>query len=58
MERRDYTIADITKLGKDIGELNRLRDEGWEALRMVSTRGRRELRFVHRVDLLERRGTA
>ena len=55
MERWEYTIVDIRKLGKDIGELNRLGAEGWEAAGMVSTWGARELRFVHPAVLLKRR---
>jgi hypothetical protein len=55
MERWEYTIVDISKLSKDVGDLNRLGAEGWEAVGMVSTWGARELRFVHPVALLKRR---
>jgi len=30
MERWEYKIADLTKVEKDVGELNRLGAEGWE----------------------------
>ena len=55
MERWEYTLADLTKLDKDVGELNRLGGEGWEAVAMVSTWGTRQLRFVHPVVLMKRR---
>jgi hypothetical protein len=58
MDRWEYTIVDVSKLGKDVGELNRLGAKGWEAVGMVSTWGARELRFVHPVALLKRRLTA
>jgi hypothetical protein len=39
MDRWEYKIADLTKVEKDISELNRLGAEGWEAVGMVSTWG-------------------
>ena len=53
MERWEYKIADLTKVEKDIGELNRLGSEGWEAVGMVSTWGA-GARFVHPIALLKR----
>jgi hypothetical protein len=55
VEQWEYTFADVSGLGKDVGELNRLGSEGWEAVGMVSTWGAREWRFVHPVVLLKRR---
>jgi len=62
-ERWKYKIADLTKIEKDAGELNRLGAEGpeatghrsagprrlreWEAVGMVSTWGSAGWRFVH-----------
>ena len=57
MDRWEYKIADLTKVEKDIGELNRLGGEGWEAVGMVSTWGAGGLRFVHPIALLKRRVT-
>ncbi|MDA8297533.1 MAG: hypothetical protein M0004_13290 [Actinomycetota bacterium] len=54
MQRFEYTVADLTKLGKDLGELNRLGAEGWEAVGMVSSFGASEWRLVHPVVLLKR----
>ena len=54
MERWEYKIADLTKVEKDIGELNRLGAEGWEAIGMVSTWGAGGFRFVHPIALLKR----
>ena len=54
MERWEYKIADLTKAEKDIGELNRLGADGWEAVGMVSTWGA-GVRFVHPIALLKRR---
>ena len=54
MDRWEYKITDMTKLEKDIGELNRLGAEGWEAVGMVSTWGAGGFRFVHPVVLLKR----
>jgi hypothetical protein len=55
MDGWEYAIVDIPRLAKDIGELNRLGADGWEAVGMVSTWGAREMRFVHPVVLLKRR---
>jgi hypothetical protein len=54
MEHWEYTLADLAKLEKDVGELNRLGAEGWEAVGMVSTWGTRQLRLVHPVVLMKR----
>jgi hypothetical protein len=54
MERWEYKIADLTKVEKDVGELNRLGAEGWEAVGMVSTWGAGGFRFVHPIALLKR----
>ena len=56
LDRGEYKIADLTKVEKDIGELNRLGAEGWEAVGMVSTWGA-GVRFVHPIALLKRRVT-
>jgi hypothetical protein len=53
MSRWEYKIADMTKLEKEIGELNLLGAEGWEAVGMVSTWGA-GWRFVHPILLLKR----
>ena len=37
MDRWEYKVADLTKVEKDIDDLNRLGAEGWEAVGMVST---------------------
>ena len=57
MDRWEYKIADLTKVEKDIGELNRLGAEEWEAVGMVSTWGAGGFRFVHPIALLKRRVT-
>lgn len=57
VDRWEYKIADLTKVEKDIGELNRLGAEGWEAVCMVSTWGAGGFRFVHPIALLKRRVT-
>jgi hypothetical protein len=54
MQGWEYTIVDVSRLNKDIGELNRLGSDGWEAVGMVSTWGAREFRFVHPIVLLKR----
>ncbi len=54
MQRWEYRIADLTKVEKDIGELNRLGAEGWEAVGMVSTWGAGGFKFVHPIALLKR----
>lgn len=54
MERWEYRIADLTRVEKDISELNRLGAEGWEAVGMVSTWGV-GVRFVHPIARLKRR---
>jgi hypothetical protein len=55
VEQWEYAFVDISGLGKDVGELNRLGGQGWEAVGMVSTWGAREWRFVHPVVLMKRR---
>ncbi len=57
MDRWEYKVADLTKVEKDISELNRLGAEGWEAVGMVSTWGAGGYRFVHPIALLKRRLT-
>ena len=54
MARWEYKIADLTKVEKDITELNRLGAEGWEAVGMVSTWGAGGFKFVHPIALLKR----
>jgi hypothetical protein len=54
MERWEYKVADLTKVEKDIGELNQLGAEGWEAVGMVSTWGAGGFKFVHPIALLKR----
>jgi len=51
--RWEYTVADFTKLGNAVPELDRLGAEGWEAVGLVSTWGA-GWRFVHPVVLLKR----
>jgi hypothetical protein len=53
MSRWEYKIADMTKLEKETGELNRLGADGWEAVGMVSTWGA-GWSFVHPILLLKR----
>jgi hypothetical protein len=55
MDHWEYKTADLTKVEKDIGELNRLGAEGREAVGMVSTWGAGGFRFVHPIALLKRR---
>jgi hypothetical protein len=50
----EYTFVDISGLGKNVGELNQLGAQGWEAVGMVSTWGAKEWRFVHPVLLMKR----
>jgi hypothetical protein len=50
----EYKIADLTKVEKDVGELNRFGAEGWEAVGMVSMWGAGGFRFVHPIALLKR----
>jgi hypothetical protein len=50
MERWEYAIVDISRLWKDVGELNRLGAEGWEAVEIVSTGGARKWRFSASLD--------
>jgi hypothetical protein len=57
MDRWEYKVADLTKVEKDIGELNQLGAEGWEAVGMVSTWGAGGFKFVHPIALLKRRVT-
>lgn len=54
MERWEYRVADLTRVEKDVGELNRLGAEGWEVVGMVSTWGASGVRFVHPIGLLKR----
>jgi hypothetical protein len=54
MERWEYMTFDFTKPKRDTEGLNRLGDEGWEAVAMVSTWGVSEMRFVHPMVLLKR----
>ncbi len=54
MERWEYKVADLTKVEKDISELNRLGSEGWEVVGMVSTWGAGGFKFVHPIALLKR----
>jgi hypothetical protein len=54
MSRWEYMTCDFTKPKRDIEGLNRLGDEGWEAVAMVSTWGMSEMRFVHPIVLLKR----
>lgn len=54
MERWEYRVADLTKVEKDVGELNRLGAEGWEVVGMVSTWGASGARFVHPIAVLKR----
>ena len=49
----EYTTFDLTKPKRDIGALNRLGREGWEAVSMVSSWGV-GWRFVHPIVLLRR----
>jgi hypothetical protein len=55
MDRWEYTVADLTKVERDISELNRLGAQGWEAVGMVSTWGAGGFKFVHPIALLKRR---
>jgi hypothetical protein len=48
-----YKFVDISRLGKDVDELNRLGAEGWEAVGMVSTWGAKEWRFVRPILLMK-----
>ncbi len=54
MDRWEYTTVDFTKPSRDIGELNRLGAEGWEAVGLVTTWGMAELRLAHPIVLLKR----
>jgi hypothetical protein len=54
MARWEYKIADLTKVEKDISDLNRLGAEGWEAVGMVATWGAGGFRLVHPIALLKR----
>ena len=53
MQRWEYTVADFTKLGDAVPELNRLGAEDWEAVGLVTTWGA-GWRMVHPVALLKR----
>lgn len=54
MQRWEYFVADFTKLGDAVAELDRLGAQGWEAVGLVSTWGA-GWRLVHPVVLLKRR---
>src|SRR5262249_10880475 len=53
MQRWEYAVADFTKLGNAVPELDRLGGDGWEAVGLVSTWGA-GWRFVHPIVLLKR----
>jgi len=53
MQHWEYAVADFTKLGKAVPELDRLGADGWEAVGLISTWGA-GWRFVHPVVLLKR----
>ena len=53
MNRWEYMTFDCTKPEKDVEGLNKLGEQGWEAVAMVSTWGY-EWRFVHPMVLLKR----
>lgn len=55
MERWEYAIVDISRMEKNVDNLNRRGAEGWEAVGMLSTWGAREWRFVRPVVLMKRR---
>jgi hypothetical protein len=54
MQRWEYTTFDYSNPKRDLEGLNRLGEEGWEAVAMVSTWGVSEMRFVHPIVLLKR----
>ena len=54
MQHWEYTVADFSRIGGAVAELDRLGAQGWEAVGMVSTWGAREWRFVRPVVLLKR----
>ena len=54
MQHWEYMTLDFTKPRKGLEELNRMGDDGWEAVTMVSTWGVSEWRFVHPIVLLKR----
>ena len=53
MARWEYMTFDLVKRTTEIDELNRLGQEGWEAVGMVSSWGV-GWRFVHPIVLLKR----
>lgn len=53
MQRWEYMTSDITRRRNEVDELNRLGQEGWEAVGMVSSWGV-GWRFVHPIVLLKR----
>ena len=53
MQRWEYMTFDLVKRKTEIEELNRLGQEGWEAVAMVSSWGV-GWRFVHPIVLLKR----
>ncbi len=54
MDGWEYMTYDVTKPARDVGGLNRLGREGWEAVAMVSSWGV-GWRWVHPIVLLKRR---
>jgi hypothetical protein len=53
VQRWEYTTFDLGKPKQQVGELNRLGGEGWEAVAMVSSWGV-GWGFVHPIVLLKR----
>ena len=53
MQRWEHMTFDLAKANKDIHGLNRLGQDGWEAIAMVSSWGV-GWRFVHPIVLLKR----
>jgi hypothetical protein len=53
MQRWEYITFDLVKRKNEIAELNRLGQDGWEAVAMVSSWGV-GWRFVHPIVLLKR----
>ena len=54
MARWEYRVADLTKVEKNIQDLNRLGEDGWEAVGMVTTWGAGGFRMAHPIALLKR----
>jgi hypothetical protein len=53
MQKWEYRTYDLRKRKSEIEELNRMGEEGWEAVAMVSSWGV-GWRFVHPIVLLKR----